>query len=66
MTETEARQRAIELGALEPQGFMENMRANWIENNRGQRWADTELAQQRLKLWTQAILDGKNPKHAVG
>lgn len=66
MTEEEAREQAIGLGALEPQGFIESTSANWIENTQGLRWRDTPQAQKRLALWTQAILDGKNPKTSVG
>jgi hypothetical protein len=66
MTEDEARERAIALGALEPQGFFESICANWIGNVYKQRWADTPQARKRLKLWTQAVLEGRNPKKSVG
>jgi len=66
MTEDEAREQAKRLGALQPQGFMENVTANWIENTRDQRWCDTDRAQKRLELWTQEILAGRNPKKTVG
>jgi hypothetical protein len=66
MTEEEARERAIALGALQPQGFMESCSANWIENTQDRRWADTDQARRRLQLWTQAILEGKDPKRTVG
>lgn len=62
MTEDEARQEAIRLGALEPQGLLESTSANFMGNARGQRWEDTQLAQRRLELWTQALLNGKDPK----
>ena len=66
MTEREARVQAEWLGALKPQSFIENATATWIEHTRGQRWCDTPKAQQRLKLWTEAILTGRNPKTCVG
>jgi hypothetical protein len=61
MTEDEAREEAIRLGALKPQGFFEGMSATWMGNTGGGRWEDTPLAQTRLKLWTEAILNGEDP-----
>ena len=66
MTEDEAREQAEKLGALQPQGFMESVMANWIENTQSKDWRDTAQAKNRLELWTQAILQGKNPKTSVG
>jgi hypothetical protein len=66
MTEDEAREQAIKLGALQPQGFWESMSANWIGNNDNRTWASTDRAQKRLELWTIAILEGRNPKRTVG
>jgi hypothetical protein len=62
MTEEEARAEAERLGALQPQGFLENVMANWIENTKGLKWRETPKAQERLRLWTNAILAGRNPK----
>ncbi len=62
MTEDEARDQAIRLGALQPQGFFETLSENFMGNTGGRRWQDTPLAQRRLKLWTEAILNGKDPK----
>lgn len=66
MTEDEARAEAERLGALEPQGLIENATATWLGNTSGQKWRDTAKAQQRLQLWTEAILAGRNPKISVG
>lgn len=61
-TVDEAREAAIKLGALKPQGFFEFMSANLMGNTGGSRWEDTPLAQRRLKLWTEAILNGEDPR----
>jgi hypothetical protein len=66
MTDDEARAEAVRLGALQPRGFIENAAATWIENTQGRRWSDTAKAQERLELWTKAILAGKNPKTSTG
>ena len=62
MTQEEARQAAIDAGALEPQGFAENIAFN-VEQNKDWafRWADTPKAQGRLEAWTNAILNGVPP-----
>jgi hypothetical protein len=66
MNREEAEAEAIRLGALEPQGAFEIMQANWIENASTEKWRDKPKARQRLALWTEAVLAGRNPKRTVG
>lgn len=51
-----AEQRAIDEGALEPQGMGEGMAANWMSSQQGIRWAASPRAQSRLHQWTIEIL----------
>jgi len=62
MTGEEAEGIAIAAGALKPQGFKEEIAANWNSYSNYQNWADTGQAQDRLKAWTEAILNGVNPR----
>jgi hypothetical protein len=61
MTYEEARARAVEMGALKPQGLKENMAAGVMAHN-GRSFAQTPLAQSRLEAWTQAIMRGEDPR----
>jgi hypothetical protein len=62
MTYEQARQAAIDAGALEPQGFGEGMAYNWEKNKDWWfQWANTPRAQGRLEAWTNAILNGVPP-----
>lgn len=54
----ECQQEVIRAGALEPQGWKERMAAGVIVSNGG-RWADTEVAQSRLRQWTADCLRRK-------
>ncbi|HKM62522.1 MAG TPA: hypothetical protein VJY39_08540 [Acidisphaera sp.] len=65
MSFEEARQRAIQLGALKPQGAAEKMAAGSIAANGGA-FSQTARAQQRLALWMDALMIGEDPRHAVG
>jgi hypothetical protein len=59
MTYEEAQQIAINAGALEPQGFGENMAYNFKKNeNWFFQWADTPAARGRLIRWTDGVLSG--------
>jgi hypothetical protein len=62
MTHEEAQRLAIAAGALEPQGMGERMAAG-INKQRDWsfQWSQTPVAQQRLALWSQAILNGVAP-----
>jgi hypothetical protein len=59
MTWEEAQREAIARGALKPQGFAEGLSAN-INNYNGGLWANTPLAQARLKAWTEEIHNQAN------
>jgi hypothetical protein len=54
----ECRRAAIAAGALEPQGFMEGVAANWMSYN-GQWFAHTALAQSRLEAWIRECMRRK-------
>ena len=54
MTWEEAEREAIARGALKPQGFREGLAAN-LNNYNGGLWANTGLAQARLRAWTEDI-----------
>jgi hypothetical protein len=54
-----AETRAIEQGALKPQGLQENIAAGIGASNHGPGWwASTNAAQSRLRQWTIEILRG--------
>ena len=55
---SQCQQEAIEAGALKPQGLMENIAAGTMSYN-GQSFANTAVAQQRLKAWTLEIIRRK-------
>jgi hypothetical protein len=61
MTYEEARQRAIDLGALKPQTLTERMAAG-VMASRGQWFSNTVRAQGRLEAWTRAVLQGQDPR----
>jgi hypothetical protein len=54
----ECTQKAIQAGALKPQGLKESMAAGVLEYQ-GQSFADTALAQARLEAWVRACLEGR-------
>jgi hypothetical protein len=59
MNYEQAQQIAIQAGALEPQGFGENVAYNIKKSeNWFFQWADTRVAQDRLDRWTDAVLRG--------
>jgi hypothetical protein len=59
MTYEEAERVAINAGALQPQGFGENIACNLKQSDDWSfQWAYTERAQGRLQAWTNAILNG--------
>lgn len=64
MTYEEARASAIRNGALKPHGMKERMAAGILANQQGNIWAweQTARAQQRLAEWTQAVLEGVDPR----
>jgi hypothetical protein len=65
MTYEEARALAIQAGALEPQGFGENVACNLKKSeNWSFQWSQTPRAQARLAAWTDAILNGI-PSHEL-
>ena len=62
MTYEEAQQLAIDAGALQPQGFGENIAYSLKKNEDWSfRWSDTVKAQGRLEAWTKAVLNGVAP-----
>lgn len=61
MAYDEAKQQAINMGALEPHGLKERMAAGLMANE-GRWFSQTPLAQSRLEAWTQAILNGQDPR----
>ena len=62
MTEEEAKQAAINAGALEPQGMAERMACGFQKNEDWSfQWADTDRAKGRLTAWTNAVLNGVAP-----
>jgi hypothetical protein len=61
MTVDEAMRAALEAGALKPQGFGEGVARNVIVTNGGL-WVETPRAQGRLRDWTNAILNGVDPR----
>lgn len=59
MTYEEAERAAINAGALQPQGFGEQMAYNFKKSDDWSfQWAYTPCAQGRLQRWTNAILNG--------
>ena len=64
MSFEEAKRRAIQLGALKPQGTAEKMAAGTIAANGGT-FSQTAQAQQRLALWMDALMIGEDPRGAV-
>ena len=56
----ECRQAAIAAGALKPQGLAERMAAGVLAYQRGQSWASTPTAQNRLAAWIEECVRRKS------
>lgn len=54
----ECERAAIDAGALEPQNWRERMAAGVMAAN-GERWADTPVARNRLRVWTEECMKRK-------
>jgi len=56
-----ARERAIALGALKPRDIAERTLAGMMAAQGQGGFAETAVAQARLREWTQAIMEGRDP-----
>ncbi|MBS0561082.1 MAG: hypothetical protein JSR21_13610 [Proteobacteria bacterium] len=56
-----ARERAIALGALKPRNIAERTLAGMMATQGQGSFAETPVAQARLREWTQAIMEGRDP-----